>query len=234
MSPKTERRESTPLSRAEQEIVEEHLPLRSPVVYEVVRQEGETELRRPVSSLWWSGTAAGIAMLSSVLGQAVLMEHLPDAPWAVLIWKSGYCFGFLIVVLGRVQLFTENTVTAVLPLLANWSGTRLAHTARLWSVVLLANIVGTFVTAALVIRAGLFPPAHVAAMLDVAAEFADNSFLSSFLYGIPAGFLIAAIVWVTRRLHARGGWLGRAVAAARGRPDWHHAGERSAACDARG
>jgi formate/nitrite transporter FocA (FNT family) len=135
-------------------------------------------------------------MIFSVLGQAILSGYLPDEPWAPLISKLGYCFGFLIVVVGRMQLFTENTVTAVLPLLAEWSRAHLAHTARLWGVVLLANVVGTFITAALVSRAGLVVPAHVSAMIEVASEFADNTPWSAFLYGIPAGFLIAAIVWV--------------------------------------
>jgi len=99
-------------------------------------------------------------------------------------------------VLGRVRLFTEKTVTAVLPLLAEWSRARLGHTARLWGVVLLANIVGTFVTTALGSQAGLIPPEHVAAMVEVAARFAENTLPSAFLYGVPAGFLIAAIVWV--------------------------------------
>jgi len=185
-----------PLPEAQQEVVEDHLPLRSPMVYEVVRQEGEIELGRPLVSLWWSGIAAGIAMFSSVLGQGILHEHLPDARWKPLVESFGYCYGFVIVVLGRLQLFTENTITAVLPLLADWSGTRLAHTARLWSVVLAANIVGTSLTAALVTWLGVFPQAYVTSMLDVAQHFASNSALDAFLFGIPAGFLVAVIVWV--------------------------------------
>ena len=55
-------RSDSPLPAEEQAIVEDHLPMRSPMVYEVVRQEGESELRRPLASLWWSGTAAGIAI----------------------------------------------------------------------------------------------------------------------------------------------------------------------------
>jgi formate/nitrite transporter FocA (FNT family) len=187
----------SPLPQQEQAIVEEHLPLRSPMVYEVVRQEGEAELKRPLASLWWSGIAAGIAMFSSVLAQGVFHGQLPDAPWRSLITDFGYCFGFLIVVLGRLQLFTENTITAVLPLLADWSRARLGHTARLWAVVLLANVVGTFTTAALVSWAGLFPAVHLQAMLEVSREFAHHTPLEAFLFGIPAGFLIAAIVWIS-------------------------------------
>jgi formate/nitrite transporter FocA (FNT family) len=196
MSEEPESNSEKPLPEEQQEVVEEHLPLRSPMVYEVVRQEGEIELARPLVSLWWSGIAAGIAMFSSVLGQGILHEHLPDERWKPLIESFGYCYGFVIVVLGRLQLFTENTITAVLPLLANWSGTRLAHTARLWTVVLVANVVGTSLTAALVTWLGVFPQVYIASMLDVAQHFASNSALDAFLFGIPAGFLVAVIVWV--------------------------------------
>ena len=196
MSGKAPKGSEKPLPRKQQAIVEEHLPLRSPMVYEVVRQEGEIELGRPLASLWWSGVAAGIAMFSSVLGLGVLHEHLPEERWKPLVENFGYCFGFIIVVLGRLQLFTENTITAVLPLLADWSGAKLAHTARLWAVVLSANVVGTTLTAALVTWFGMFPEVYVGAMLEVAGHFAANSPLEAFLFGIPAGFLVAAIVWV--------------------------------------
>ena len=186
-----------PLPKKQQAIVEEHLPLRSPMVYEIVRQEGEIELRRPLASLWWSGVAAGIAMFASVLAEGVLRHHLPDATWRPLVESFGYGLGFLIVVLGRLQLFTENTVTAVLPLLSEWSRARLGHTARLWGVVLAANFAGTFITAALVSWAGLFHAMHVDAMLELSREFAAHPPLEALMLGIPAGFLVAAIVWVS-------------------------------------
>jgi formate/nitrite transporter FocA (FNT family) len=186
-----------PLPEEQQEGVEEHLPLRSPVMYQVVRQEGEIELDRPLASLWWSGVSAGIAMFSSVMARGVLHEHLPVEHWWRLVEGFGYCFGFIIVVLGRLQLFTENTITAVLPLLANWSGDRLARTLRLWAVVLAANVVGTSLTATLATWTGMVPEVYLAAMLEVAGHFAANSPLKALLHGIPAGFLIAAIVWIT-------------------------------------
>jgi len=197
MSGKAPEGSEKPLPRKQQAIVEEHLPLRSPMVYEIVRQEGEVELRRPLASLWWSGVAAGIAMFASVLAEGVLRHYLPDVPWSTLVEAAGYSVGFLIVVLGRLQLFTENTVTAVLPLLSEWSRARLGHTARLWGVVLAANIAGTFLTAALVTWGGLFHAMHVDAMLELSREFAAHPPLEALTLGIPAGFLVAAIVWVS-------------------------------------
>ena len=75
------------------------------------------------------------------------MAHLPDTPWRLLVSKLGYCVGFLIVILGRQQLFTENTLTVILPLLVRKDAATLLRVLRLWGTVLSANLVGTFLLA---------------------------------------------------------------------------------------
>jgi len=189
-------RSDSPLPAEEQAIVEDHLPMRSPMVYEVVRQEGESELRRPLASLWWSGTAAGIAIVASLIASARLHQMLPAVGWRAAVEGLGYTVGFVIVVLGRLQLFTENTMTAVLPLLAQWSRVRLLHTARLWSVVLVANVTGAFLTAVLIVYAGLVPVDALPAIVAVSAEFAAHTPGAALMLGLPAGFLVATMVWV--------------------------------------
>jgi len=186
----------TPLPENEQAVVEEHLPLRSPMVYEVVRQEGENELRRPLASLWWSGIAAGIGISTSVLTEALLHGNVPEPGWRSLVASFGYTIGFVIVVIGRLQLFTENTITAVLPLFANWSRMHFVNTLRLWGVVLAANLIGVFGTAVLFTHAGLVSDPALAMMLEVSHDAASHSVLDAMLLGVPAGFLVAAIVWI--------------------------------------
>lgn len=180
----------------ENEEAEERQHLRSPVVYEIVRREAEVELSRPISSLWWSGVAAGIALSASLLGEGLLHFYLPDVAWRPVVASFGYCIGFLIVILGRLQLFTEQTVTAVLPLLKNFNLYNLRRTARLWSVVLVANLTGTFVTAAITIFAGTAHPDYLPALLEVAGGIAEFTPGKAVIYGIPAGFFVAALVWM--------------------------------------
>jgi formate/nitrite transporter FocA (FNT family) len=80
----------------------------------------------------------------SLVAEGLLQAHLPDAAWTPLVSKFGYTAGFLTVVLGRQQLFTEQTLTAVLPLLSGNSAVgSLPNLARLWAVVLLANLLGS-------------------------------------------------------------------------------------------
>jgi formate/nitrite transporter FocA (FNT family) len=180
----------------ENEEAEERQRLRSPLVYEIVRREAEVELERPLRSLWWSGVAAGIALSSSLLAEGLLHHYLPDAHWKPVVESFGYSVGFLIVMLARLQLFTEQTVTAVIPLLADFSRKNLLRTGRLWAVVLTANLAGTAVTAAVTILLGTIRPEHLPALLEVSREFAELDAGQALIYGIPAGFFIAAIVWM--------------------------------------
>jgi formate/nitrite transporter FocA (FNT family) len=105
------------LSGQEQEEVEWRGAPHTEVVYEAIREEGENELRRSSSTLAWDGLAAGLSMGFPLVAEGLLRSHLPDAGWRPLVAKLGYGVGFLVIVLGRQQLFTENTLTAVLPLL---------------------------------------------------------------------------------------------------------------------
>jgi formate/nitrite transporter FocA (FNT family) len=143
-------------TREEEKQVEDRQAIGANVVYETIRREGEEELHRPAAALAWSAFAAGLSMGFSFVAQGVLMGHLPDQPWRPLIAGTGYCVGFLIVILGRQQLFTENTLTVVLPLLLRKDLSTLLRMLRLWVVVLGANLVGTFLFALSVGRIGIF------------------------------------------------------------------------------
>lgn len=165
-------------------------------IYDEVSEEGREELARPITSLWWSGVAAGIAMSLSVFAKAMFVARLPEADWSVLISSIGYTVGFVIVILGRLQLFTENTITVILPLLENRNLACLRAVVRLWSVVFAANMVGTLAAAALAIWIGLGPSPVIEASLEISRHFTDQSWLQTLLFGIPAGFMVAALVWM--------------------------------------
>src|SRR3954465_7151065 len=127
-------------SQQDQDKAEEKSSPSAHVVYEAIRKEGRHELERKTASLAWSGLAAGMSMGFSFLVQALLHHYLPDAAWAPLVINLGYAIGFLIVILGRQQLFTENTLTVILPLLLQKTVRDLVKVLRLWSVVLMANL----------------------------------------------------------------------------------------------
>lgn len=195
------------LSQEDREVAEERVRLRPPVVYEIVRREGEEEMERPLASLWWSGIAAGLGITASLLAEGLLHHYLPDTPYRPILENFGYCVGFLLVIIGRLQLFTENTITVVLPLLARFNFDRLWIVARLWMVVFLANMVGTLLTAIVTLYAGTVHPEHLLALLEVSQHFADISPLEALVYGLPAGFFIAAIVWMLPSAEGSQFWI---------------------------
>lgn len=184
------------ISSQELEHIEERSSPRTPVIYEIVRKHGEEEMTRPVISLWWSGVAAGLSISFSLLAQALLQMHLPNETWRPLISCLGYSVGFLMVVLARQQLFTENTITVVLPLMAQPTRKNFFCVGRMWSIVLLANMVGAVFAAVFCTYTPVIGPEVRDAMLAISRKMMDHTLLEMFFRGISAGFLIAAMVWL--------------------------------------
>lgn len=184
------------LSRKEVAKVKDSVRPHAAVVYEIVRTEGESELRRPFSALWWSGVAAGISIGFSFLTMATLSAHLPASDWKPIIAKLGYAVGFLVVILGRQQLFTENVLTAVLPVISRRSMSWLVGMLRLWATVLAANIVGCFIFSFALAMLPITGAEVTRELTSVVNELMANSPEEMFAKGIGAGWIIAALVWI--------------------------------------
>lgn len=191
-----EARINEPLTAAEREQVGEHRRLSSRTVYSIILAEGEEELSRPNRSLIWSGVAAGVGISASVLAEGILHVRLEGWPYRGLVENFGYCLGFILVILSRLQLFTENTVSVVLPLLYRPTRDKFLNTARLWGLVLIANLAGAGITALMALWPGMVKPWVAEGMLSVSRHYAETTGWEALLLGIPAGFFIAAIVWM--------------------------------------
>lgn len=165
-------------------------------IYEVIRRDGVEEMARPHTSLMFSGLAAGILISFSVLGEAVLAAHLPETDWRPLVESFGYTLGFLLVIMGRMQLFTENTITTVLPLTAAPCREYFYLTGRLWAIVLAANVVGAFAAAIFIAHSGAFSTEVLEATREISEKAVLNPALVGFVKAVPAGVIVAAIVWM--------------------------------------
>ncbi|HLH92216.1 MAG TPA: formate/nitrite transporter family protein [Xanthobacteraceae bacterium] len=186
----------TGFTEREIEDVEERSSPRTPVIYEIVSRLGEEEMARPVTSLWWSGVAAGLSISFSLFAQAILQMHLPDTPWRPLVTSFGYTAGFVMVVLARQQLFTENTITVVLPVMADFNRANVKSLVRMWSVVFLANMAGTLFAALFCTFTPVISPELRESMLAVSGQLQQSGWAEAFFHAIGAGFLIAAMVWL--------------------------------------
>ena len=190
------RPQTDPKIRRDVERIEQEVTPPTPAIYEAVRRLGDEEMHRPAVSLWWSGLAGGLSISFSLLAQAILAMHLPESQWRTLIVAMGYPVGFLMVVLSRQQLFTETTITVMVPLLKEPTRSNFVLAMRMWGVVLAANLAGTlfaalFCTFAPVVDAGLRD-----SMLQIARQSMSHEWFEMGFRAITAGFLMAAMVWL--------------------------------------
>jgi len=120
----------------------------------------------------------------SLVAKGLFHAYLPNAPWRPLLENFGYSVGFLIVVLGRQQLFTENTLTVILPLLAQPSMRTFLHVLRLWGVVFATNMLGTFLFATIVAHVAVFPPEIQLSFLHLSQQSVSGEFGLTLVKGI--------------------------------------------------
>jgi formate-nitrite transporter family protein len=188
--------ESAREQATEEKQVQDAQSLDAKSTYEVIRREGEKELDRSTDALFWSGLAAGLSMGFSFLTEAILRANLPDAPWRPLVAKLGYSVGFLIVILGSQQLFTENTLTPMVPLLHEKKRETFNNVLRLWTVVFVANMIGTLLFGLVLGRLAVVEPETHRALSEIAQESMKFDFWVTLLHAVYAGWLIALLVWM--------------------------------------
>ena len=159
-------------------------------IFDRVTAGAEEELGRPLHNLGFSALGAGLAMGLSGLGVAVLQASSGShAPWTYL----AYPLGFIVVILGRMQLFTENTLFPVALVLSTRRG--LAATAKLWLVVLVGNLIGTLAFALLATKTTAME--HWRDQLATLGEKAGTpGFWPLFWTAVVGGWLVALVGWL--------------------------------------
>ncbi|VUS51188.1 formate/nitrite transporter family protein [Klebsiella huaxiensis] len=178
------------------EVDEEHLPSQAMATHEVIRQEGEKELERDAMALLWSAIAAGLSMGASLVAKGIFHVHLSELPGGFLLENLGYSFGFIIVILARQQLFTENTVTAVLPIMHKPTMGNIGLLLRLWGVVLVGNLIGTAIAAWAFDVMPIFDDPTRDAFRTISLKVMENPPLEMFANAIISGWLVATMVWM--------------------------------------
>jgi len=189
-------------------------------IYENVRIEAEEELERPAAALFWSALAAGLTVGFSFFASAYLATLVPESMRSAAV-AAGYPLGFIFVVLARSQLFTENTLEPIIPLLAKPSRSTAAKMLSLWAVVLTGNLIGTFVVAWMAARTPMLTPELTATLRSVAEHATDGGFLLVTYQAVYAGWLIALMAWLIASTHSTSAqalliWLTTAPIAALG------------------
>lgn len=189
-------------------------------IHENVREAAESEMRRSAWALFWSALAAGLTISFSFLAGGYLATLVPDAlrPAAA---AAGYPLGFIFVVLARSQLFTENTLEPIIPLLNTPSLGMLGRVLRLWVIVLVGNLLGALVIAWALARSPVVDAALMQSLGRLAAASTSGGFVTVFYRAIFAGWLVALMAWLVASTSLTGAqialiWLTTAPIAAFG------------------
>jgi formate/nitrite transporter FocA (FNT family) len=105
-----------------------------------------------------------------------------------------YPIGFIYIILGGYQLYTENTLPPVALVLE-----RLASIPTLlgtWAVVAAGNFAGGAFGALVLAHTGVFSPAAAAAAIDISQKGLETGFWTLFFKGSVAGWIVAGVVWL--------------------------------------
>ena len=169
-------------------------------IYKQVASSARDELKRSSVALGISGFAGGTFMGLSALGTAIALSLLGHSPGATIISRMFYPLGFIVVIVGRAQLFTENTLYPVALVLAEkrefW------NTMRLWAVVLPSNVLGALAFAGLVSLTPALNPKIVDALTQLGMEAAANPHATVFWSGVMGGWIIALAAWLVSGSHS--------------------------------
>ncbi len=172
-------------------------------IYRQVARNAKEELKRSNTSLAISGFTGGTFMGFSALGVGCILGFLGNTPTSFILSRMLYPLGFIVVILGRSQLFTENTLYPVALVLAEKR--QLWNTLRLWAIVLPSNITGAFAFASLISLTHALMPNAVHAIARLGTESAQTPLGTVFWSGVMGGWIIATAAWLVSGSHSISG-----------------------------
>jgi formate-nitrite transporter family protein len=164
-------------------------------IYERICEDTEEELSRPQGSLFFSALFAGFAIGLSALAVALATVTLtPEVKSTAFIAALLYPIGYLAVIVGRSQFFTENTLYPVM--LTMRKKEYLSRTTRLWAIVFPMNLVGAFIFALLAVTTGALDSSVQSELASNGVKYTDGSFIDTFWSAVIVGFLLATVAWL--------------------------------------
>ena len=168
-------------------------------IFTNVEKNAHDELKRTTRALAFSGLAGGFGMGLTGLGVACARALLGPGHIQEMVALLFYPLGFISVIIGRAQLFTENTLYPVALLLSERE--HFFDTARLWITVFIANIFGAAIFAALAIKT----PSMRGDVAHELVELGQNALMGPhshiFWSGVVGGWIIALMAWIVSASH---------------------------------
>lgn len=164
-------------------------------IHENILEPGEKEIERPAAALLLSALAAGLVIGFSFLASAFASELVsPEHRRAAA--AAAYPLGFIFVIMARSELFTENTLVPVIPLLERRDRETLRLVARIWVLLLAGNLVGTLLFALTLGWSYPLRPEFGAELLQLSRSATEGTFWEIAYGAVFAGWLMALLAWL--------------------------------------
>jgi formate/nitrite transporter FocA (FNT family) len=171
-------------------------------IWEASIQEGERRVDRSLGGQLSTGFVGGVDVMLGITALSVLSGALsvvmPEAT-AHALGSFVFGIGFVFIVVGRSELFTENFLVPVTTVADGRRDVRALL--RLWTLTLIGNLTGLLVLALVLTRAGLVPPQTLVAASHLAETFAQRDVVAALLSAIVAGAVMTLLTWLAHAAH---------------------------------
>jgi formate/nitrite transporter FocA (FNT family) len=166
-------------------------------IYARTKEEGERRLERPVIEEISTALAAGFDIVAGILALALVstqLQHRFGTDAAHVFGSMGFGIGFVFLVVGRGELFTENFLVPIAGL-DHRSGASWRNLAKLWITSPIFNVVGGLIMILILTTHSVLPFGTGKTIEELAGTIHANGWLALFMSAIFAGALITAMTW---------------------------------------
>ncbi|UPW00491.1 formate/nitrite transporter family protein [Halorussus gelatinilyticus] len=160
-------------------------------IHQRLLASAEEAIDSTTRELFFSGLTAGFAIVLTFIGYAVGSANFPNNHFLATVL---YPIGFLYIILGRYELYTENTLPPVKLVLTRLASLPLLL--RMWTVVLTANIVGAAIGAFVLANTQVLSPEAMRAGVGLVQHGLEVGWWDVFFKAVFAGWLVAGVVWL--------------------------------------
>jgi formate/nitrite transporter FocA (FNT family) len=167
-------------------------------IYERTVEEGRRRLTRPVAEEISTALAAGFDIAAGIVVMALLiglLQHHFGKPAAEVFGALGFGVGFVFLIVGRGELFTENFLVPLAGLDHEDEQSSWRNLVKLWTISPIFNILGGLVIVLIVSTHSVLPYGTGTPLVDSAQRMHANGVLALFLSAVFAGALITAMTW---------------------------------------
>lgn len=200
-TPKEVVEERAPISETiPPKIEEEPKPLgqESPEMVQDASKLGARRLQRSMAgtsvTAFIGGMSVSFGVVAMVWSASALSGEITGPSPAHLVGSFAFPVGFLILLVGKSELFTENFLLPVAGVLERRGSVQ--QLGQLWGASLVFNLLGAVVFAFLISREGVLDAEPTLHIMDLAEHKVEYSFSTSFVKAIFAGWLMTVLTWL--------------------------------------